>query len=43
MRQRCVKALVTEEPDELIAHVRICGGPGGKPLGLPGTSDGVGA
>jgi hypothetical protein len=30
-------ALVTEEPDVLIGHVRICGGPGGQPLGLPGT------
>jgi hypothetical protein len=31
-------ALVTEEPDVLIGHVRICGGPGGQPLGLPGRS-----
>jgi hypothetical protein len=31
-------ALVTEEPDVLIGHVRICGGPGGQPLGLPGTA-----
>jgi len=26
MRQRGTETLVTEEPDELIAHVRICGG-----------------
>ncbi len=26
-----------EEPDDLIGHVRICGGPGGKPPGLPGS------
>ena len=25
MRQRCAESLITEEPDELIAHVRICG------------------
>ncbi len=37
MRQRRADALATEEPDELIVHVRICGGPGGRPLGLPGT------
>ena len=30
-------ALVTEEPDVLSGHVRICGGPGGQPLGLPGS------
>ena len=28
MRQRGCLALVTEEPDERIAHVRICGGAG---------------
>jgi len=28
--------LCAEEPDELIAHVRICGGAGGQPLALPG-------
>jgi hypothetical protein len=28
MRQSCAMALVTEEPDELIAHVRVCGGTG---------------
>ena len=27
---------VTEEPDERIVHVRICGGDGGKPPSLPG-------
>ena len=26
---RGVRTLVTEEPDVLIGHVRICGGPGG--------------
>jgi hypothetical protein len=26
MRQSCAMTLVTEEPDELIAHVRVCGG-----------------
>jgi hypothetical protein len=26
MRQECARLLITEEPDELIAHVRICGG-----------------
>jgi len=30
--------LCAEEPDELIAHVRICGGAGGQPLALPGNS-----
>ena len=24
-----------EEPDALVAHVRICGGPAGRPAGLP--------
>jgi hypothetical protein len=28
MRQSCATALVTEEPDELIAHVRVYGGAG---------------
>jgi hypothetical protein len=37
MRQSGAETLVTEEPDVLIGHVRICGGPGGQPLGLPGT------
>jgi hypothetical protein len=37
MRQRGAEALITEEPDALIGHVRICGGPGGQPLGLPGS------
>ena len=36
--------VMSEEPDVLIGHVRICGGPGGQPLGLPGTgSAGKGA
>src|ERR671923_295383 len=26
MRQSCADTLATEEPDELIAHVRVCGG-----------------
>ena len=38
MRQSGAETLVTEEPDVLIGHVRICGGPGGQPLGLPGIS-----
>jgi len=25
MRQSCVAALITEEPDDRIGHVRICG------------------
>jgi hypothetical protein len=29
---------VTEEPDALIGHVRVCGGSGGQPLLLPGTT-----
>src|SRR5262245_47360351 len=29
MRQSGAETLVTEEPDALIAHVRVCGGPGG--------------
>jgi hypothetical protein len=29
MRQSSAEALVTEEPYALIAHVRVCGGPGG--------------
>ena len=28
MRQRGVETLSTEEPDDLIGHVRICGGAG---------------
>jgi len=28
MRQSCAETLVTEEPDVLIGHVRICGGAG---------------
>jgi hypothetical protein len=28
--------VMLEEPDVLIGHVRICVGPGGQPLGLPG-------
>jgi hypothetical protein len=28
MRQSCTEALVTEEPDDRIGHVRICGGSG---------------
>lgn len=35
--QRIAEGLrsTSEEPDRLIAHVRIYGGPGGQPLGLP--------
>jgi hypothetical protein len=29
LRQSGAETLVTEEPDALIAHVRVCGGPGG--------------
>ena len=36
MHQSGAEALITEEPDVLIGLVRICGGPGGQPLGLPG-------
>jgi hypothetical protein len=25
MRQSCARTLVTEEPDEVVPHVRICG------------------
>jgi len=28
MRQRGVETLMTEEPDDLIGHIRICGGAG---------------
>ena len=28
MRQGCVIALITEEPDDRIGHVRTCGGDG---------------
>jgi len=28
MRQDLIRVLITDEPDELIAHVRICGGGG---------------
>jgi hypothetical protein len=28
MRQRGAETLITEEPDDLIGHVRICGGAG---------------
>lgn len=28
MRRSCIKALITEEPDERIVHVRVCGGTG---------------
>jgi len=28
MRQSCADTLAPEEPDELIAHVRVCGGAG---------------
>jgi hypothetical protein len=37
MRQRGAETLITEEPDDLIGHVRICGGPVGQPPALPGT------
>jgi hypothetical protein len=31
-----LRPAVTEEPDALIGHVRVCGGSGGQPLLLPG-------
>jgi len=34
------KPAVTDEPDALIGHVRVCGGSGGQPLLLPGTLSG---
>jgi hypothetical protein len=43
MHQSGVEALITEEPDVLIGLVRICGGPGGQPLGLPGSRRGSSA
>jgi len=36
MHQRCVDTLITEEPDDRIGHVRICGGDGQQWLSLPG-------
>ena len=39
MRQRGVDTLITEEPDDRIGHVRICGGDGQQWLSLPGGSD----
>jgi len=33
MRQSCADTLATEEPDELIAHVRVCGGAGWVTIG----------
>ena len=35
MRQSCADALATEEPDALIAHVRVCGGAGRVTVGSP--------
>ena len=32
------RPVVTDEPDALIGHVRVCGGSGGQPLLLPGTA-----
>jgi hypothetical protein len=31
-----LRPVVTDEPDALIGHVRVCGGSGGQPLLLPG-------
>ena len=36
LRQSGAETLVTEEPDALIGHVRVCGVPGGQPSGLRG-------
>jgi hypothetical protein len=33
MRQSCADTLATEEPDALIAHVRVCGGAGWVTIG----------
>jgi hypothetical protein len=33
MRQSCAATLATEEPDALIAHVRVCGGAGWVTIG----------
>ena len=38
MRQSGVGTLITEEPDDGIGHVRICGGDGQQWLSLPGES-----
>ncbi len=38
MRQSGVETLITEEPDDRIGHVRICGGDGQQWLSLPGGS-----
>ena len=38
MRQSGVETLITEEPDDRIGHVRICGGDGQQWLSLPGES-----
>ncbi|WXG51675.1 MAG: hypothetical protein RNU03_12575 [Candidatus Sedimenticola sp. (ex Thyasira tokunagai)] len=36
MHRRCVAPLITEEPDDRIGHVRICGGDGQRWPSLPG-------
>jgi hypothetical protein len=41
MRQSGVETLITEEPDDRIGHVRICGGDGQQWLSLPGIYDAV--
>ena len=41
MRQSGVETLITEEPDDRIGHVRICGGDGQQWLSLPGESTAV--
>ena len=33
MRQSCADTLAPEEPDELITHVRVCGGAGWVTIG----------
>jgi hypothetical protein len=38
MRQRRVDTLITEEPDDRIGHVRICGGDGQQWRSLPGET-----
>jgi hypothetical protein len=41
MRQSSVDTLITEEPDDRIGHVRLCGGDGQQWLSLPGRSPGT--
>jgi len=42
LSERAARAAMSclREPDALIGLVRVCGGPGGQPLGLPGRAVG---